>query len=98
MVCLNASKPEVARAMNASFCRPSSRMTLATPLASEMSWPTSTESQPSAHSAVEVRRGSTTYSFAPRFTALSTWWKKMGCASRALLPHRMITSVSSTSR
>src|SRR5436190_2545656 len=28
----------------------------------------------------------------------STWWKKMGCASRALEPQRMITSVSSASR
>ena len=31
-------------------------------------------------------------------TALRTWWKKIGCVSRALLPHRTIRSVSSTSR
>jgi hypothetical protein len=29
---------------------------------------------------------------------LSTWWKKIGCASRAFEPHRRTTSVSSTSR
>ncbi len=63
-----------------------------------MSEPTSSPSQPSAHSALVVLRGSTTYSFAPRSTALRTWWKKMGCVSRALLPHRMMRSVSSTSR
>jgi hypothetical protein len=37
-------------------------------------------------------------SFAPRCMALSTWWKKMGCVSRALDPHRTTRSVSSTSR
>ena len=67
-------------------------------LASAMSLPTSRPSQPSAHSADEVRRGSTAYSRAPLRTPLSRWWKKIGCVSRALLPHRTIRSVSSTSR
>ena len=30
--------------------------------------------------------------------AFSTWWKKIGCVSRAFDPHRRMTSVSSTSR
>jgi hypothetical protein len=29
---------------------------------------------------------------------LSTWWKKMGCVSRAFEPQRRMQSVSSTSR
>ena len=69
----------------------------ATALASAMSVPTSRPSQRSAHCAVEVRRGSTTNSFAPRWTAFSTWWKKIGWASRAFEPQRTTTSVSSTS-
>jgi hypothetical protein len=28
---------------------------------------------------------------------LRTWWKKMGCASRAFEPHNRMTSVFSTS-
>ena len=31
-------------------------------------------------------------------TPLRTWWKKIGCVSRAFEPHRTMTSVSSTSR
>ncbi len=84
--------------MKALCSRPSSRMQQATALASAMSEPTFTGTHPSAHSADEVRRGSITYSLAPRFTALSTWWKKIGCVSRALEPQRRMTSVSSTSR
>ena len=45
-----------------------------------------------------VRRGSTAYSRAPLRTPRRRWWKKIGCVSRALLPHRTIRSVSSTSR
>src|SRR5579885_3546676 len=63
-------------------------------LAREISDPTSIPSQRSAHWAEEVRRGSTTKSFAPRRSAFSTWWKKMGCVSRAFEPHSRITSVS----
>jgi hypothetical protein len=35
---------------------------------------------------------------APLRMPFSRWWKKIGCVSRALLPHRSTTSVSSTSR
>lgn len=66
--------------------------------ASAMSLPTSMPSQTSAHSAELVRRGSTAYSRAPLRTPRRTWWKKIGCVSRALLPQRTIRSVSSTSR
>ena len=66
-------------------------------LESAMSVPTSSPSHRSAHWADEVRRGSTTYSFAPLWTPFRTWWKKIGCASRAFDPHRMMRSVSSTS-
>ena len=52
----------------------------------------------SAKRAVDVRRGSTTNSFAPRRMAWRTWWKKIGWVSRALEPHRTMTSVSSISR
>ena len=69
-----------------------------TALASAMSLPTSSPSHRSAHSADEVRRGSTAISRAPLRTPRSRWWKKIGCVSRALLPHRTIRSVSSTSR
>ena len=64
----------------------------ATAFASGMSVPTSIPSHRSAHCADGVRRGSTTMSFAPSFMAFSTWWKKIGCASRAFDPHRMIRS------
>jgi hypothetical protein len=84
--------------MNSRFSRPASRIAEPTAFANAMFAPTLTGSQPSAHSAVAVRRGSTTDSFAPRRSAFSTWWKKMGCVSRAFEPHRMRRSVSSTSR
>ena len=67
-------------------------------LARAMSDPTSRPSHRSAHCAELVRRGSTAISRAPRLTPLSRWWKKIGCVSRALLPHRSTRSVSSTSR
>ena len=35
---------------------------------------------------------------APLRTPRRRWWKKIGCVSRALLPHRTIRSVSSASR
>jgi hypothetical protein len=54
----------------------------------EMSDPTSMPSHASAHCAEVVRRGSTAYSRAPFRTPFSTWWKKIGCASRAFEPHR----------
>jgi len=66
-------------------------------LASAMSVPTSRPSQASAHCAELVRRGSTTYSDAPRWIALRTWWKKIGCDSRAFDPHRISRSLSSAS-
>src|SRR3954464_8973018 len=84
--------------MNRSSSRPAAMISRPTALASAMSLPTSRPSQPSAHSALLVRRGSTAYSRAPLRTPLSRWWKKIGCVSRALLPHRTIRSVSSTSR
>jgi hypothetical protein len=62
-----------------------------------MSVPTSRPSQVSAHCALDVRRGSTTNSFAPRRSAVRTWWKKIGWVSRAFEPHRTMTSVFSTS-
>ena len=68
-----------------------------TALASAMSDPTSSPSQPSAHSAEPVRRGSTTYSRAPLLTPRSRWWKKIGWVSRAFEPHRTIRSVFSIS-
>ena len=64
----------------------------ATALASGMSVPTSRPIQRSAQRAVALRRGSTTISFAPRFSAFSTCRKKIGCASRAFEPHSTITS------
>ena len=88
----------VARSMNSRFSRPDAMISRATALASAMSLPTSRPSQLSAHSALDVRRGSTAISRAPLCTALRTWWKKIGCVSRALLPQRTIRSVSSTSR
>ncbi len=67
-------------------------------LARAMSEPTSRPSHPSAHCAELVRRGSTAKRRAPFRTAVRTWWKKMGCVSRAFDPQRMTRSVSSTSR
>ena len=66
-------------------------------LARAMSLPTLSPSQVSAHCADVVRRGSMAYMCAPAWIALSMWWKKMGCASRAFDPHSRITSVSCTS-
>jgi hypothetical protein len=66
-------------------------------LASAMSVPTWSGSHVSAHCADVVRRGSTTNSFAPPWIPFRTWWKKMGCVSRALLPHRKMTSACSAS-
>ena len=65
--------------------------------ASGMSVPTFRPSQLSAHSAVEVRRGSTAYIRAPLRMPRSTCWKKIGCAKRALEPHITMRSVCSTS-
>ena len=62
--------------------------------ASAMSVPTSSPSHRSAHCADAVRRGSTTTSFAPRCTAFSRWWKKIGCASRAFEPQSTIRSAA----
>lgn len=66
--------------------------------ASEMSEPTSSPSHTSAHCAELVRRGSMTNSLAPFRTPFSTWWKKIGCVSRALEPHNRMTFVSSIAR
>ncbi len=66
-------------------------------LASATSLPTSSASQPSAHCAVDVRRGSTDHIRVPFFSPCRTWWKKIGCVSRALEPHRTIRSASSAS-
>lgn len=54
-------------------------------------------SQTSAHAADDVRRGSTTYSFAPFWIPLRRWWNQIGCASRALEPQRNAKSVCSAS-
>ena len=68
---LYASKSTVARSMNSRFSRPASMISRAIALASAMSLPTSSPSQVSAHSADDVRRGSTAYSRAPLRTPLS---------------------------
>jgi hypothetical protein len=92
-----SSKPVVARSMNVSLARPAWMISRATVLDSAMSVPTSRPSHASAHCAELVRRGSTTYRAAPRWTAFRRWWKKIGCDSRAFEPHRISRSVSSTS-
>ncbi len=84
--------------MNVSLTRPALMISLAMAFASEMSLPTWMPSQASAHWAVVVRRGSTAYSRAPLRTPFSTWWKKIGCASRAFDPHMTMRSASSASR
>ncbi len=84
--------------MNASFTRPAWMISWAMAFASEMSDPTSMPSHASAHCADVVRRGSTAYMRAPFLRPFSTWWKKIGCASRAFEPHRTIRSASSASR
>ncbi len=93
-----ASKPSVAWPMNASCSRPAWMISRPTALARAMSLPTSSPSHVSAHSADDVRRGSMTISRAPLRMARRTWWKKIGCVSRAFEPQRTIRSVSSTSR
>ena len=70
----------------------------ATAFARAMSAPTSGPTQRSAHSEVVVRRGATTISRAPLRMPARTWWKKIGCVSRAFEPQSTISSVSSTSR
>src|SRR5688572_8870089 len=84
--------------MKSRSSRPAAMISRAIAFARAMSDPTSSPSQLSAHSADEVRRGSIAYRRAPLWTALRTWWKKIGCVSRALLPQRTIRSVSSASR
>lgn len=83
--------------MNASFASPA--WTISRPIACAigMSVPTLSPIQPSAHSAVDVRRGSTAYIRAPFRIPFSTCWKKIGCANRALEPHITMTSVCSIS-
>ena len=59
--------------------------------ASAMSEPTSSPSQSVRPlRPTTVRRGSTTKSRAPLRTPLRTWWKKIGCVSRAFEPQRRI--------
>ena len=60
-----ASKFTVARLMNSSLTSPAVMISLAIAFASEMSLPTWMPSQASAHCAVDERRGSTAYIFAP---------------------------------
>src|SRR3954465_7204140 len=84
--------------MNSRFSSPAAMISRPTALASAMSLPTSRPSHTSAHSAELVRRGSTANRRAPLRTPRRRWWKKIGCVSRALLPHRTIRSVSSASR
>src|SRR5258705_6099320 len=84
--------------MKAASSSPAAMISRPIALARAMSEPTSRPSQTSAHSAELVRRGSTAYSRAPLRTPRRRWWKKIGCVSRALLPHRTIRSVSSASR
>ena len=93
----NSSKPVVARSTNSMSASPASRISRATAFASGMSVPTSSPSQRSAHCADGVRRGSTTINLAPLLTALSTWWKKIGCASRAFEPQSTIRSAARVS-
>src|SRR4029453_18268079 len=52
----------------------------------------------SPHWADDGRRGSIAIRRAPARPPFRRWWKKIGCVSRALLPHRRTTSVSSASR
>ena len=92
-----SSKPVVERSMKRSLVSPAWMISRAIVLERAMSVPTSSPSHASAHRAELVRRGSTTNSRAPLCTALRTWWKKIGCVSRAFEPHRISRSVSSTS-
>lgn len=94
---LYSSKPLVARSMKAWLARPAWMISRPIACAIGMSVPTFRPSQLSAHSAVDVRRGSTAYIRAPFLIPFSTCWKKIGCAKRALEPHITMRSVSSTS-
>ena len=67
-----SSKPTVARRMNSMSQRSEWMISRAVALASATSVPTSSPSQVSAHLADAVRRGSTTNSLAPLWTALRT--------------------------
>jgi hypothetical protein len=87
----------VARSTNVVFASPKWMISRAIAWASGMSVPTSSCSCRCAQLAVLVRRGSTTNSFAPLWTAFSTCWKKIGCASRGLPPQITMTSASSIS-
>jgi hypothetical protein len=95
---LYASKSTVARLRNSPLTSPALMISLAIAFASEMSLPTWMPSQASAHCAVLDRRGSTVYIRAPLRMPFSTWWKKIGCASRAFEPHMTMRSASSASR
>ena len=92
-----SSKPVVERSMKRSLVSPAWMISRAIVFDRAMSVPTSSPIQVSAHCAEPVRRGSRTYSCAPLCTALRTWWKKIGCVSRAFEPQRISRSVSSTS-
>ena len=83
--------------MNSRLCSPAWMISRAIPFASATSLPTLRPSHASAHCAVVVRRGSMANMRAPLWIAFNTWWKKIGCASRALEPQSRITSVSRTS-
>ena len=69
-----------------------------TALARAMSEPTSRPSHRSAHSRRAGAPGIDRNSRRPVRTPFRRWWKKIGCVSRALLPHRRTRSVSSASR
>ena len=92
-----SAKPDVARSTNAVLTSPAWMISRPTASASGMSVPTRRPSQRSAQAAVAVRRGSTTKIRAPRSRATSTWWKKIGCVSRAFEPHMTMTSEVSAS-
>ena len=92
-----SSKFSVELSTNRRFTRSAWMISRAIVLDSAMSVPTSRPIHVSAHSADDVRRGSTTTSLAPLWTPFSRWWKKMGCVARALDPHSRITSVCSIS-
>ena len=81
-----APRSRVGRALDeARGCtRPASMISRATALASAMSEPTSRPSHTSAHSRRGRARGSIDVRAAPRCARpCSTWWKKIGCVSRA---------------
>src|SRR3990170_3093874 len=92
-----SSKPVVACSMKAVFARPAAKISRAIVFESAMSDPTSIPSHRSAHCAEVVLRGSTTIRRAPFRMPFRTWWKKIGCVSRAFDPHSTMRSVFSTS-